>query len=132
MRRFFCEHKGILPHPTQKEFIVAAWKKKFERWKNASAPVDVKEVEKLLPRVFGSRLREAKGTSHRWHIDVSELAGRPGFVLPNLPVPVRGGQKVLAPYLQRVYEAAELLGLYPPDSEGEDSEEENDTNENDD
>ena len=105
---------------------MAAWKKKFERWQNASAPVDVEEVASLLPRIFGSRLREAKGTSHRWHIDVEELVGEPGFVLPNLPIPVRGGQKVLAVYLQRAYEAANLLGLYPPEIEEENENDEQD------
>lgn len=94
---------------------MAAWKKKFERWKNAKAPLDVEEVENLLPRIFGERLRESKGTSHRWQIDVAELVGEPGWALPNLPIPVRNGQRVLAPYLQRAYEAAELLGLYPPE-----------------
>jgi len=108
---------------------VAAWKKKFERWKDASSPVDVAEVEKPLPRVFGSRLREAKNTSHRWHIDVAELVGQPGFSLPVLPIPVRGGQKVIPIYLQNAYKAAELLGLYPPEEENE---EENEPNEQDD
>lgn len=121
---------GIMPQPT-KETIVAAWKKKFERWKNARSPVDVAEVEKLLPRVFGSRLREAPGTSHRWHIDVAELVGRPGWVLPNLPIPVRGGQKVIAVYLQRAYQAAELLGLYPPENAVEHENEEDENNEQD-
>lgn len=103
---------------------MAAWKKKFERWKDASSPVDVKEVETLLPRVFGARLREAKGTSHRWHIDVAELVGEPGFVLPNLPIPVRGGRKVLPIYLQNAYRAAELLDLYPPQDPEQDQNEE--------
>ncbi len=102
---------------------MAAWKKKFERWKNASAPVDVAEVESLLPRVFGSRLREQTGGSHRWHIDVTELQGEPGFVLPTLGVPVRGGQKVIPVYLRNVYDAAERLGLYPPPDDEENAEE---------
>ena len=104
---------------------MAAWKKKFERWKDARSPVDVEEVEKLLPRIFGSRLREAAGTSHRWHVDVSELVGQPGWVLPILPIPVRGGQKVIPIYLQRAYEAAELLGLYPSENEAENEKDEN-------
>lgn len=108
---------------------MAAWKKRFERWQNASSPVDVAEVEALIPRVFGSRVRESKGTSHRWHIDVSELAGQPGFVLPDLPIPVRGGQKVLPVYLQRMYEAATLLRLYPPEQEvEEENQNQNDEN----
>lgn len=101
---------------------MAAWKKKFKRWEDASSPVDVEEVGPLLRRVFGSRLRE--GTKHQWIIDVSELVGEPGFVLPNLTIPVRGGQKVLAPYLQNIYRAAELLELYPPSDGEEDSQEE--------
>ena len=79
----------------------------------------MKEVEKLLPRVFGARVRENSGTSHRWQIDVSELVGKPGFTLPNMPICVRGGQKVLPVYLQNAYKAAELLGLYPPETEDE-------------
>lgn len=106
---------------------MAAWKKKFERWKNAKAPVDVAEVEALLSRVFGSRLREQTGTSHRWHIDVTELQNEPGFALPNLPVCVRGN-KVIPIYLQRAYEAAERLGLYPPPDD-EDETDEDDTQE---
>lgn len=98
---------------------MAAWKKKFERWKNASSPVDVEEVENLLPRIFGDRVRETSGTSHRWQIDVSEIVGKEGFVLPVLPIPVRGGQKVLPVYLQRAYEAAELLELFPPKTKDE-------------
>lgn len=106
---------------------MAAWKKKFERWKNASSPVDVDEVEALLQRVFGSRLREAKGTSHRWHIDVTELVGEPGFVLPSLTICVRGS-KVIAIYLQNAYKAAESLELYPPKEEEKPEDEEESLN----
>ena len=104
---------------------MAAWKKKFQRWKNASAPVDVAEVESLLPRVFGSKLRVQTGTSHQWHIDVSEIQGEPGFALPNLPL-CRRGNKVIAIYLQRAYAAAELMGLFPPPTEDEEDEDETD------
>ncbi len=98
---------------------MAAWKKKFESWESASAPVAVEKVEPLLRRVFGERFRKAEGTSHQFHLDVAELVGKPGWVLPVLPIPVRGGQKVLAPYLQRAFQAAELLELYPPKADDE-------------
>ena len=118
-----AELEGFWEAPGQAsdgEVPVAQWKKKFERWRNASAPVDVEEVENLLPRIFGERLRIAQGTSHRFQIDVSDLTDHPDFALGNLPVPVRGGQKVLPVYLRRAYQAAELLGLYPPsDDQGE-------------
>lgn len=105
---------------------MAAWKKRFERWQNATSPVEVERVENLLRRVFGERLSIAEGTSHRFHLDVSELVGRPGWVLPTLPIPVRGGQKVLPVYLQRAFEAADLLGLYPPEDEETQDEESSD------
>lgn len=94
---------------------MAQWRKKFERWENASAPIDVDEVKALLPRIFGDRLREAQGTSHRFQIDVHELQGEPDFTLGVLPIPVRGGKKVIPVYLRNAYRAATLLGLYPPE-----------------
>lgn len=102
---------------------MAAWKKKFERWKNASSPVDVEEVEALLRRVFGARLREAQSTSHRWHLDVSGLSSNEKYKAGNLPVCVRG-RKVIPVYLQNAYEAAVSLNLYVPQDEEKDTKEE--------
>lgn len=106
---------------------MSQWQKKFELWKNASSPIDVEEVEKLLPRIFGKRLRLAKGTSHRFQIDVHELQEDPDFTLGVLPVPVRGGQKVLLIYLRRAYQAATMLELYPPDDDEEKEQDEQDS-----
>ena len=96
---------------------MSQWQKKFERWKDASAPVDVEEVKKLLPRIFGDRFSIRKGGSHNFVIDVHELQADPDFVLGILPIPVLGGQRVRPCYLINAYRAATLLDLYPPHEE---------------
>ncbi len=88
--------------------------KKFEKWRDVKTPVAVSEVDSLLRAVFQERLRVASGTSHAYHVDVSELVEYPKFQFGLLTIPLSGGQEVKAPYLQKAYEAAVLLSLYPP------------------
>jgi RNA binding exosome subunit len=88
------------------------WEEDFEKWKDGKSPVSAEEVKRILDHVFGGRVE--KGTKHRWKVDVRELRGLPGFQLPFITVPLKGGQKVKGPYLQTLYKAAthELLELY--------------------
>ena len=109
---------------------MAKWQKKFEEWKNAKSPVRKTEVEALLKRVFSDRLRHVEGTSHEFVISVPELQGTPEYQFDECVVPVSGGQQVKAFYLQRAYQIAILLELYPPAQETEDEEEDNEQDNN--
>lgn len=93
---------------------MAQWQKKFEQWETAKTPVDATEVEALLKRVFTDRVRTIDGTSHQYKVDVPELRENPKYQFGFMIIPLFGGQKVKAVYLQKAYEAAILLELYPP------------------
>lgn len=99
------------------------WVKDFQRWKGQKTALRVGEFESAMKRVFGSRVREVSGTSHRWIIDVSELRGDPEFSRGIITIPVAGGQVVKAGYVKICFRAAELLELFPPK---EDTDDEND------
>lgn len=91
---------------------MAKWRKRFEAWATARQPIPVAEVEAVLLKVFGDRVREATGSSHRWMIEVNELQGMAGpFVTGLIAIPVSGGQVVKAPYCRMCYEAATILDL---------------------
>ena len=55
---------------------MAKWRKRWEAWSAAKQPIPTDEVEAMLTRIFGDRVKEHEGTSHRWTVDVPELAGR--------------------------------------------------------
>ena|SRR5947209_20594646 len=102
---------------------MARWQKSFDKWRTAKAPVNVDEVVPLLNRVFGDRFVVNPQAKHEYQISVPELREDPRFRFEILVLPTVGGQKVKAFYLQRAYEVAVLLGLYPP-AEDEDAESE--------
>lgn len=91
---------------------MAQWQRKFEKWQYAKTPINANEVEAILKRVFGDRLRIVSGTSHRYQISVPELKGNLKYQFGHITIPLAGGQAIKAPYLQKAYEAAVLLGLY--------------------
>ena len=101
---------------------MAAWKKRFAKWETVRAPTPKSEVEPLLRRVFGDRLRYPQGTSHAFIVDVSELRDEPEFAHGILGFPVRGGQQIIGVYLRLAFQAAVKLGLL--DQEEADAEEE--------
>lgn len=91
---------------------MAQWQRKFEKWQYAKTPVNADEAESILSRVFGERLRVVSGTSHRYQISVPELKSNLKYQFGHITIPLTGGQAIKAPYLQKAYEAALLLGLY--------------------
>lgn len=104
---------------------MAKWRKRFEAWAAASAPVGVDEVESILNRVFGDRLTEHAGGSHRWTVDVSEIAGlHRDFQFGRIGLPVKGGKQVKAAYLRIAYRAAAALELLENDEEDRNEEDE--------
>jgi len=91
---------------------MSKWKKRFSAWQTAKQPISVDEVEALLFKVFGNRVREHHGTSHRWTVDVPELVNaNDDFCFGRIGFPVSGGKVVKAKYCQIGYQAAQLLGL---------------------
>lgn len=102
---------------------MAKWRKRFEAWETAKQPISTDEVESVLLKVFGGRLREHKGGSHRWTVDVPELVNvHDDFQFGQIGFPVSKGTSVKAKYCQIAYEAARLLGLpmKEEDESGED------------
>ena len=98
---------------------MAKWKKRFELWATARQPVSVKEVESIIHKVFGDRVGERTGTSHRWAVDVPELVnGDDDYRFGFFGIPVKSGKVVLPIYCQIAYEAARQLGL-PEEKENE-------------
>ena len=85
------------------------WAKELERWRTASGKQNAEEVGALLYRVFGSRVEERKGTSHRYKVNVPELRTYKGFEAGFFNVAVSGDQAVKPVYLQNAYRAAKLL-----------------------
>jgi len=108
--------------------------KTFEKWEHAKSPVSADKVKTVIDDVFAGRIKVSEGTSHRYKIQVPELKDLPGYQFGLITVPLKSGQQVKAFYLQTLYEAAILLGLYPPptqtdaqdDDLEEDLEEDND------
>jgi hypothetical protein len=104
--------------------------KNFEKWERARAPVSADKVKSIIEEVFAGRIKVGEGTSHRYKIQVPELKDLPNYPFGLITVPIKSGQEVKAFYLQTLYEAAVLLGLYPPpaaeeDREGNEDEEDN-------
>ncbi len=103
---------------------MAKWRKRFNAWAAAKQPIATEEVEAVLTKVFGARVREHKGGSHRWTVDVPELVdAHADFSFGQIGFPVHKGQTVKAKYCQIAYEAALLLGL--PEEDNEEPEEDN-------
>lgn len=104
---------------------MAKWRKRFEAWRSARAPVPVDEGGALLERVFGDRVTVHKGGSHRWTVDVSDIRDRHvDFQFGLIGLPVRGGKCVLPAYCKVAYRAAVELGLLA--EEGDDAQEDDD------
>ena len=102
---------------------MAKWRKRFAAWQAAKQPVSVDEVESILHRVFGDRVCEHEGTSHRWTVKVPELADQDeDFKFGEIGIPVKSGQYVKGIYLQIAYQAATMLGL-PSEEETDEAEE---------
>lgn len=78
--------------------------------------------------VFGERLTTITGTSHEYQINIEELKENPKYQFGFLVVPIKGSQEVKAIYLQRAYEAAVLLNLYPPQEPEDEEDEQDNTN----
>lgn len=95
---------------------MAKWRKRFAAWADARAPIPVDEAGALLTRIFGERLAEHTGTSHKWTIETPELIGvSKDFQHGRFGVPVKRGTHVLAPYVRVAFQAAALLDLFDPD-----------------
>src|SRR5438046_108781 len=108
------------------EAELSKWRKKFAAWQAAKQPVSVDEVETILKKVFGDRLREHEGSSHRWTVDVPELTNaHRDYQFGEIGFPVKNGQKVKGMYLQIAFDAAERLGL-PEERNAEGEDEDND------
>lgn len=106
---------------------MAQWQRKFAKWKSVKSPVSADEVDTLLKKVFVDRLQKIDGTSHEHKITVPELIDNHKYQFGFLIIPIKGGQQVKAPYLQKAYEAATLLGLFPPQLEaGEENDDDQD------
>lgn len=91
--------------------------KSFEKWKDAKAPVSADKVRTVLDQVFAGRVKIGEGTSHVYKIQVPELKHLPKYQYGLVTLPLTGGQQIKASYLQKLYEAAILLELYPPKQE---------------
>lgn len=104
---------------------MAKWLKKFRAWENAREPAQAAEVEAILGRVFGSLLTESKGTSHRWKIDVSDIAHLGAdYKWGQIGICVHHGATVKAAYLNLAYRAADDLRLLDDLANEEKSEDE--------
>jgi hypothetical protein len=108
--------------------------KKFEKLERARAPVSADKVKSIIEDLFAGRIKVGEGTSHRYKIQVPELKDLPNYQFGLITIPIKSGQEVKAFYLQTLYEAAVLLGLYPPpvaeeDREGEEYKEGEEDNE---
>lgn len=101
---------------------MAGWQKDFEKWQYAKAPVDADEVSAIIERVFTGRIKIGTGSSHLYKIQVPELIDHPDYKFGLISVPLKGGQKVKAPYLHLLYNAAILLELYSPIGSKDDDE----------
>jgi hypothetical protein len=99
---------------------MAKWRKRFRAWVAAKQPVSVEEVESLVFRIFGERVRVQEGGSHRWNIEVPELKGTDTYQWGNIEVPVKNGRTVIARYLKLMYRASVELGLFEEDEDGQD------------
>lgn len=88
--------------------------KNFEKWERAKSPVSADRVKSIVDEVFAGRIKLGEGTSHRYKIQVPELKELPDYQFGLIVVPLKGGQEVKANYLQTLYQAAILLGIYPP------------------
>jgi len=97
--------------------------KNFEKWERAKSPVSADKVKAIIDRVSAGRIKVGEGTSHRYKIQVPELKDLPAYQFGLITIPLKGGQEVKAAYLQTLYEAATLIGLYSPESEDADGEE---------
>lgn len=100
--------------------------KNFEKWERAKAPVSADKVKSIIDDIFAGRIKIGEGTSHRYKIQVPELKDLPKYQFGLIVVPLKGGQEVKAAYLQTLYEAAILLGIYPPQEAAEDGQEDDD------
>jgi len=99
--------------------------KNFEKWERAKAPISADKVKSIIDEMFAGRIKVGEGTSHRYKIQVPELKDLPDYQFGLITVPLKGGQEVKAYYLQTLYRAAVLLGIYPPQAADEDGEEDN-------
>jgi hypothetical protein len=96
------------------------WHRRFKAWATAKQPVSVDEVESIIHRVFGDRVDEHGGTSHRWTIRVPEIKDEHAdFHYGMIGVPEKG-KSVKAPYLRIAYRAAVCLDLFQDENDEQD------------
>lgn len=107
---------------------MAKQNKTFEKWEHGKSPVSADKVKTVIEDVFAGRIKVSQGTSHRYKIQVPELKDLHGYQFGLITVPLKSGQQVKAFYLQTLYEAAVLLGLYPPPANEQLQEEDPDEN----
>jgi hypothetical protein len=107
---------------------MAKWLKRFRAWETAKQPIQRREVEAVLQRVFGDRVTVNKAGSHRWTVSVPELAeSDPDFRFGQFTIPLDRGRRVKAPYCQLAYRAALSLGLLDDRDDDAENDDEDDS-----